>query len=315
MTSESFLSDIPRELANRAHAGTSFSPEQRGRSEINQYATTLAADWANLVTGANTPEKLVLLESEFARYREGYRRRFLAYLAGLSRCLSTMITRASKFPTRRNQKHNAAVDRRSDELNEYRKRAIQAIWKALHPEMRPIMAGDADAIERLEAKIAEAEKLQSEMRAVNSAIRRNVKKGEDAQVAAMLAACPKLGEARARLLLKPDFVGRVGFADYELSNNNANIRRMKERVEGLRRTKGATPTTLRGENGVLYEDCPADNRVRLFFSQIPDLATRTRLKSQGFRWTPSLRCWQAYRNPVSLERAKAFVKTVATPSN
>lgn len=35
------------------------------------------------------------------------------------------------------------------------------------------------------------------------------------------------------LILQPDFCGRVGYADYELTNNNANIRRMKQRLEQL----------------------------------------------------------------------------------
>lgn len=58
MNKEAFLHDISRELANRAHAGTSFTPEKRGEAEINDYASTLAADYENLSREADTPEKL-----------------------------------------------------------------------------------------------------------------------------------------------------------------------------------------------------------------------------------------------------------------
>ena len=143
------------------------------------------------------------------------------------------------------------------------------------------------------------------MRAVNFAIRGHAKAGKDAQVAAMLEVAPELGAVRAALMLQPDCVGRIGYADFELSNNNANIRRMKARLELLSRDKVSAPLSFRGD-GVLCEDCPADNRMRLFFTGIPDVATRTRLKGFGFRWTPSLRCWQAYRNSWSLEKAKFF---------
>jgi len=307
MNKETFLHDISRESANRAHSGTSFSPEKRGEAEINDYASTLAADYENLSRSADTPEKRLLLETEFARYHEGYRLRYLAYLRSRSRCLSTMITGASNFPTRRNHKNNTVADGRREDLNEYRSRALAAMEKALHPERRPIMSGDADAISRLTAKVIEAEALQTTMRAVNAAIRRNAKAGKEAQIAAILEADPALGGAQAALLLQPDYLGRVGYADYEFSNNNANIRRMKGRIELLSRDKTSPPLTERGENGVLCEDCPADYRVRLFFLGKPDSAVRERLKSNGFRWTPSLRCWQAYRNGRSLDLAKQFV--------
>lgn len=217
-----------------------------------------------------------------------------------------MITGPSNFPTRRNQKRNAVSDRRVTELSEFRSRALSAINKVLHPERRPIMSGDNDAVARLTEKIAEAEALQTKMRAVNAAIRRHAKAGREAQVAAMVEAAPDLDANKAALMLQPDCLGRIGYADYELSNNNANIRRMKERIELLSRNKASAPLLVRGD-GVLCEDCPADNRVRLFFTGIPNQAVRTRLKSMGFRWTPSLRCWQAYRNSRSLENAKAFV--------
>jgi hypothetical protein len=313
MTPETFLHDIARELANRAHAGTSFSPEKRGEAEINDYAATLAADYANLAREADTPEKLVLLQTEFARYREGYRKRYTAYLTSRGRCLSTMITGPSNFPTRRNEKRNAVAHRRVTDLSEFRARALSAITKTLHPERRPIMSGDADAVCRLTEKIAEAEAPQVHMRAVNSAIRRHAKAGKDAQVAAILQVAPDLGAARAALMLQPDCLGRIGYADFELSNNNANIRRMKGRLELLSRDKASAPLSIRGD-GVLCEDCPADNRVRLFFTGIPAMDVRTRLKAHGFRWTPSLRCWQAYRNARSLESAKGFVTVAETGS-
>jgi hypothetical protein len=311
MTPETFLHDISRELANSAHAGTSFSPEKRGEAEINDYAATLAADYENLAREADTPEKLALLQTEFARYREGYRKRYTAYLASRGRCLSTMITGPSNFPTRRNEKRNAVAQRRMTDLGEFRARALSAINKTLHPERRPIMSGDADAVSRLTEKISEAEALQVHMRAVNSAIRRHAKAGKEAQVAAILEVAPDMGGAKAALMLQSDALGRIGYADFELSNNNSNIRRMKGRLELLSRDKASAPLSIGGD-GVLYEDCPADNRVRLFFTGIPPEAIRTRLKAHGFRWTPSLKCWQAYRNSRSLENARKFVE-VSTP--
>jgi len=314
MNTQSFIHDIPRDLANRAHAGTSFSPEKRGETEISSYAAQLAADFEMLSNHAPTDEKRAILEAEFARYREGYKARTTAYLLSKSRCLSWMITGRSNFPTRRNQKRNDICDKRLSDLLEFRKRMLEAIKKTLHPEWRPIMAGDDDAVTRLQKKIADRERRVAVMKAANAAIRRNAKKGGEAQVAAILAVDPMFTKESAAELLKPDFMGRIGFAAYLFQNNGAELRRLRARLAILERNKTAPETILEGDNGVRLEDCPSENRVRVFFPGKPDEAIRTRLKSNGFRWTSSLGCWQAYRNSRSLELAAQFITTPEEPT-
>jgi len=314
MTTQDFLNDIPHALARNAHRGTSHVPDDRADMERTEYASTLAADYERLAAHADTDTKRAVLASAFAHYREGYRSRFVSYLQSRSRCLSPMITGPSRFPVGRNQKRNATADRRLQELIAFRRRTLDALNKTLNPQLRPIMAGDADAVSRLKEKLAEAEQLQAVMREVNAAIRRHAKEGEAAQLRAILAVYHKADEDDARELLIPDPMGHVGFSSYKLTNNNANIHRIKARIALLSRDKEIAPSTTRGDNGVLCEDCPADNRVRLFFSLIPPVEVRTRLKSQGFRWSPWLRCWQAYRNPQSLQRAREFVAGGASAS-
>jgi hypothetical protein len=309
MNTQDFIKDIPRDLAYRAHSGTSHVPEKRAQMERDDYAATLAADYKMLLTHAPTDEKRATLETEFARYREGYKSRSLAYLHSRSRCMSSMIAGPSNFPVQRMEKRNAVCHRRLTELCEFRKRALEAIKKTLHPEWRPIMAGDADAVSRLRKKIEEEEKSHAAMKAVNLAIRKNKKHGEAAQIAAIRAVHPMFTEAKAAELIKPDVMGCIGFAPYAFQNSGANLRRMRARLAVLERNKAAPQTSKEGSNGVRLEDCPNENRVRLFFPGKPDETIRTRLKSGGFRWTPSLGCWQAYRNFRSMEQAKEFITT------
>lgn len=296
--------DIPLDLARAAHSGTSHVPEERGAQERATYAKTLAADRAKFEEWAGgDPAKLAALESEFERYRAGFCKRFLAHLSARSRCLSTMVTGGSNFPVRRAEKASDSADKRLAELLEFRSRSLAAIRRVLRPEEAPIMSGDEDAVERLRAKIEDAERHQERMKLVNATIRKHVKGGTDAQVAALVA-LGNIGEAAAREMIRPDFMGRIGFADYETRNNAANIRRMRERLAGLEVAKATPATETEGTSGIRVEDSPAENGVRLFYPGKPAPEVRARLKASGFRWAPTLGCWQGYRNPGTLEVAR-----------
>lgn len=302
-----FEDDVSLELARAAHRGTSHVPDERGDQERARYAATLESDLGELARIAgDDPEKLATLSAEFPRYHEGFKRRTLAWLRSRAACLSVMVTGPSNFPTRRNEKRNRIADRRMADLTEYRTRALAAIRRALSPESAPIMSGDSDAVERLRAKLAAAEKRQAAMIAANAEIRKHASQGADAQVAALVA----LGHSAwiARELLKPDFMGRVGFPDWETRNNGANVRRMRERLEGLERAKAAPTVETIGERARL-EDCPADNRIRIFYPGKPASEVRQRLKRGGFRWAPSLGCWQAYRNTGTLAFAASEARS------
>lgn len=96
---------------------------------------------------------------------------------------------------------------------------------------RPIHADDPNAIEKLGLKLKGLETAQAVMKATNAAMRKHKKAGPEAQVAAMVEA--GVTDTMARNLLRPDFCGRVGFADFMLTNNSAEIRRVKARIAAL----------------------------------------------------------------------------------
>lgn len=307
MEASRFINDISTEAASQAYYGVSHFPERRAESTRTGYAEQLAADYASLREQAVKGGTLDLLDAEFETYRARYRRHNLAYLHSSSRCVSWFIAGPSNFPAARMNKRADIAHRRLNDMLGFRSRALAAIKRTLRPDLRAIYAGDGDALERLEVKISNAEQLQARMKETNAVIRRNAKAGPAAQVAALLV----LGyqEGNARRLLEPDFCGRIGFADYELTNNNANIRRMKQRVEQITRLQSTPGQELEGSNARM-EDCPSENRVRLFFPGKPDEEIRTQLKRGGFRWTPSLGCWQAYRHQHTYDAAARFAGVV-----
>lgn len=87
---------------------------------------------------------------------------------------------------------------------------------------------------------------------------------------------------------------------------------MKERLVSVTRNQAKEETVIEGENARL-EDCPADNRVRLFFSGKPDESIRADLKHSGFRWSPTIGAWQAYRNYGTIAKAKLVAGLTQSP--
>ncbi len=173
-----------------------------------------------------------------------------------------------------------------DASKEYLSKAIHR-----HSPNAAISSDKANAPDLLQDKIAKAEKLQETMRQANAIVR---KKGlTDEQKIEQIAALG-MSRAAAAEVLKPDFAGRVGFADYQLQNNLANIKRMKERVSSIEQTR-AKPTAETEFDGGRIVDNAEDNRIQLFFDSKPDLVMIARLKDRGFKWAPSVGAWQRQR--------------------
>ncbi len=294
-----FADDIPLDLAYRAHAGTSFVPDKRAASERDGYAATLAADLAAMESEAARGGTLDLLPAEFARYRAGLAKRLRSYLYSRQGLMSTMITGPSGFPAARMQKRSDIVGRRLNEYCDFRARALAAMRRTLRPDLAPIGAGDDDAIERIAAKLERLRRQQALMKGANVLVRK-FGNDQDAGVAALMA--EGFSEANARRLFEPDFAGRVGFADYVLSNNLAEIRRLESRLTVISRNKALPVTEVAGERATVEDDPPA-NRVRLRFQGKPPQEVRTRLRRSGFRWAPTIGAWQAYRNDGTLRTA------------
>jgi hypothetical protein len=156
-----------------------------------------------------------------------------------------------------------------------------------------VRAEDPDAVQHLQTKIATAEKLQATMKDANVIVRSR-QLTDDEKVARLVAECGQR-EHRARELLKPDFAGRVGFPDFALTSNGANIRRMQARLKGLANESGRASVTLPFAGGWV-EDNAEECRVRIYHDVKPPEGTIAKLRTYGFHWTPSLGCWQRLRN-------------------
>jgi len=304
---ETYANDISRQTALAAHNGTSFVPEKRADSALASYAADLATTYTNLAERCASDEQRAALLEMWPRYRETYKQLATRYLQSRSGLMSTMITGASGFPAARMNKQNDRVTNRLNEWINITAKILRRMERRIWPSKTGIRSGDSDAVQQLEAKIATLTARRDWMKTVNKNIRANAKKNAEDRVTALVALLEsKHANPRAYAieLLRPDAIGRIGFADFELTNIGATIRTAEKRLETLRKAKTTEPLRIDGNNGITLEHNPAEHRVRLFFPGKPDATTRENLKRNGFRWTPSLGAWQAYPNSHSIEYAK-----------
>lgn len=163
------------------------------------------------------------------------------------------------------------------------------------------MHDDPNAVEKLEEKIKRLEERQELMVKANKLVRKNDREG-----------LAELGfsENSINQLFKPDFCGRIGFANYQLTNNSANIRRLKGRLES-EQAKSEKESNEIIINGVRILENVEENRVQIFFDSIPAEEIRTQLKQNGFRWSRFNKAWQRHLNDFATWKAKEIIEKFA----
>lgn len=166
-----------------------------------------------------------------------------------------------------------------------------------------IYLGDDDAVERLEEKLADLEKKQETMKETNKIIRS--KKLAEIEKHDKLI---ELGysEDGVRKVFTPNYMGDIGYPSYSITNNGANIRRVKEQLERAKQMKSTEDKEYTIGEVRIVENYK-ENRLQLFFSGKPDDDTRSQLKHNGFRWSRFNGCWQSYLNRYQIDRAKRLL--------
>lgn len=189
-----------------------------------------------------------------------------------------------------------------DKIGKQMDKAVEASRKAAYWQRKAeavglggISSDDPDATKKLTVKLEERTKQQEYMKAVNAALRlKDTAKG-DARLAAL-----GMGPDEVAARRKPNEFGRIGvFPRWMLSNNSAEIRRIKQRIEDLRKAQEREDAAEDIETD-LYTYRIEDNRVQFIFEGKPEPAVRGILKRYAFRRSPSRGAWvrQATTNGV-----------------
>ena len=216
-----------------------------------------------------------------------------------ARVPSILIAGGSNFPTRKKEKQNAARDSNYREWQD-----IQGLLDKIRSTgMGGISADDPQAVQKLEKKLESLEKSQETMKAVNAYYRKHN----------TLDGCPHLPPEELEKL-KADMASSwhledKPFATWALSNNSAEIRRVKDRIKSLSQQKEIGFVGWEFDGGKVEANTEA-NRLQIFFEDKPDEATREALKNNGFRWSPKVGAWQRQLTSNAYYAAD-YVKAIA----
>ena len=216
-----------------------------------------------------------------------------------ARVPSIMIAGGSNFPVRKKQKQLAADEKNMQEFSE-----IQGLLSKIRSTgMGGISADDPNAISKLQSKLAKREALQETMKAVNAYYRKHK----------TVDGCPHLTPEQIEKMkasMSGDWrANPKPFESYQLSNNNAEIRRLKERIAALTRQREIGYVGWEFDGGKVEANA-ADNRLQIFFDGKPEADTREKLKEYGFRWSPSAGAWQRQLNDNAI-RAADYLACIA----
>ena len=209
-----------------------------------------------------------------------------------ARVPSILIAGGSNFPVRKKEKQNAARDRNMEEWND-----IQGLLDKIRSTgMGGISADDPQAVQKLEAKLEKLQAAQDTMKAVNAYYRKHK----------TLDGCPNLS-AESIEKMKSEMSSQWHIEDkpypsWALSNNNAEIRRIKGRIAELTKKQETAYAGWEFDGGKV-EANREDNRLQIFFEEKPDEKTRETLKENGFRWSPKAGAWQRQLNDNAIYAA------------
>ena len=205
------------------------------------------------------------------------------------------------------KRHRRLIEKADNDM----RKSIEATKKAEHYRYKAagvgsggISADDPEALVKLREQLEAKERLQATMKAANKIIRSKPKYKSTPEKLKKLVEIDGLSETVARSLF---FAGRTGFASYQLTNNNANIKRIQGRIrvlEAARAMQAKGPAEPIVGEGFQIEEHPDENRIWVVFDAKPPRETTKMMRSYGWKWSPTRTAWVRHLNANGRYSAK-----------
>ncbi len=136
-----------------------------------------------------------------------------------------------------------------------------------------ISSDDPEAIAKLKKQLEEGLAYQERMKKANRAIR----KGDDQKLLEMGYTSQQI-----KKLKEPDYLGRIGYPDYELTNNRQNNTRIKKRIEELEAASEREYKEYQPLPDLKVIENVEINRIQLIFDGFTIRPNQTKIKALWF---------------------------------
>ena len=273
-----------RQRARNAGRWTSFDPEGLGDALIRDLENALQLFESKL------PEEIR------AEKIAAYISKWGEWLAARSRCISAAVTGPARFPVARAEK-----------LWNYERNA----WKRLEDWAAKVVRRcnaeqrltGWDEVERLTDKAEKLERLQELMKEANKIVRQKISDVEKVDSLVALG----FSEQEANEIMTPNYMGGIGFASFQLTNNLAKIKDTRAKIARHEALASKEDHSEEYEWGTL-EYCYSDERYRLHFPGKPSAEILAFLKSHGWKWSRVNCAWQRQITPGAASNLRRFVE-------
>lgn len=198
---------------------------------------------------------------------------------------------------KRDRRYRGRIQRKFEKSFETQKKAEELASRAVAAENNTaISSDDPEAVTKLKEKLVELEELQKRMKDINAAHKQFLKNPSS------LDKCDLPEEEKSLIRnYQPRYSWEPHpYPPYAMQNNNAEIRRCKQRIELLlAAAKQEDKEYMLGESKIRVHENVEENRLQLFFPSKPSEEIRRLLKSNGFHWSSYNGVWQRQLNDAA----------------
>ena len=304
-----FSEDLDYKSLYNSYSMSSFDPERRAENDKKMFGASMLNLYNSSVEEAKENNRLEEYNQAFERYYAVILKKNKEVISARTGTFSTAVTGRAGIKGSQLRK-NEAKQKREYEINKELIDYIEKAEKKLNEVARnpdrfysdqAIKSTDKNAIEKLNQKI---EQLEAE----KDFIKRSEKACKEYQKTKDFSVFEKYNIPQKEAKEYVEQIERHGLPLIKgISSISAEIRRVKERIALLEKSKESEDENFDIENGRILVNKEAQ-RVQIFFDNIPDANTRDALKKRAFKWAPSAKAWQRTLTGNAIDAVKYLIK-------